>query len=1541
MSEQLTSTEHLHSRTNDHSQEEQINDGPNGHDYRFGTSTENSDGNGVTVDSGLPSSTDTQFQGLIDLVNARAEDLEKSVKSSPVELKEVAKEALSDDAREAIEKTYRDFNELIEQQKTLQSKQSVLHESLIERERSIDRREREVLEQRLGLERELRESERVRHGYEKRLQIVAEREATLEYQKQNIDNTLKSKLAELSVKLNEEFNERCAEAEREFETRHALLEARYTQKRDELKQKIHARQQQVEHEIATKVELIESALIDKLERQRRETSESINETKQNLSQQEFTLQALYNDRLNELLNREQELEQRRQELSDQIRSDFDKIKAEREALDAERALLLERSAQIKASGTQFKTLLDEAKVDRELQQSLKEALLAEQKSVQDKLVSLDAAHKALEQRRSEVDSERESNEIYESQLVQRERELDEKQTKISQELQEARESRERATKYELKAKAVLEKYEAERSLLAEREEELSTLQSNTKRRDEELSALITAAQESRESAKRDQEQTTLLKEDAQRLHEMRSDRLEEAEAEREKARQNAAEVRAELEELRGRRAVLETKLKETENERRNLELGQAELAQEQEEVDREYKEAMSAVQQQSLSLEEVRERLEEREARLEERENKLALKERSAQELFTQINQRDQKLKELEEEMEEREETSLQREREALELHRTLRVREEKLLHERSELEEREVAIENAQSSLKMDLAALEIERAGLSGLSERARELDERARQIESKRASLEDERRELKRSSDQLLSDRERVRAQTRDNQAILDQAKAIESGLSSREAKLAEELKSLEEQRGLVALEYGKLSQQRRDLELDQELFNTERDELESLKQKIENDRFEMDSLQREIEESHELNLKLIEERARLEEGLSRVEEREMELNQREELLTQKEENMWQLESDVAESLEEAKERDKWSQSRLSEAESREKDVEQRLHALQTEMGQLRLEYQAAVRAEESMRSQVSGVEATAQMLQDELEDARARFDRAENENRELIKRNTQLEIEIKSKTLVAHRAEEALIKARDGLELKQDLAAQLEEARESRESAEALRAAAERERDELLQQRREQEIQQKTLEAKTLAISQREQELDRSETEIKGSLAELLKRAEEDREIAESERRAAEASRKAAEADRQVAQRARRRTTGSLKVDQLEDVAYKEEGSSPQKDSIINTVAEQKPQTQRLSLSSQTPQTVELIDQKQKIEHIQTSTTESATPQVNDVPQSTLASSSKATLGVHELDHRHHAQAVPVAVNPSAQMSLPRRGPRDPRGGDLQVARFGALEISLRRCPEGEGKIGSEHHEGRAEEKPIHYVKFESGFWLSEAPITQLQWMAVMRQNPSQFIDPYRPVDGVSWLDAATFCNRMSAAYHFTPAYEIVDGGQSPLVYWREDANGFRLPTEAEWEYAARANSSDVNHLYTHERLNDAAWYRDNSGGETRPIGSKKPNDWGFFDLCGDVWEWCHDEWTRSAYAERSPMASEGTADPMGPVIWNPVVYRPDLRHKVARGGSFADSASNCRLACRGRLEVFGRRYAVGLRLCLPHDTRLEA
>ena len=293
------------------------------------------------------------------------------------------------------------------------------------------------------------------------------------------------------------------------------------------------------------------------------------------------------------------------------------------------------------------------------------------------------------------------------------------------------------------------------------------------------------------------------------------------------------------------------------------------------------------------------------------------------------------------------------------------------------------------------------------------------------------------------------------------------------------------------------------------------------------------------------------------------------------------------MWQLESDVSESLEEAKERERWSQERLAEIEAREQamqaESEKRLH----DLNELKERYQQALRAEERMESKLSGVEATSVMLQKELEVAREKFDRAENDNRELLKRNTQLEIEIKSKSLLAQRAEEALIKAKDELSLNQTIKNKLEEAHANKIEAEKLLEEARAEADLLSSQKAEFEQQKLNIESQSKEIDELKQSLKSKEQEMQQAVDEALKQAQEERELARIERKAAEADRLAAKADRQVAQReliaSARKNSGSYSVNDIMEALHNEsdgKGSTntSSKDSAADAVSnvQSKPQ-----------------------------------------------------------------------------------------------------------------------------------------------------------------------------------------------------------------------------------------------------------------------------------------------------------------------------------------------------------------------------
>jgi len=194
--------------------------------------------------------------------------------------------------------------------------------------------------------------------------------------------------------------------------------------------------------------------------------------------------------------------------------------------------------------------------------------------------------------------------------------------------------------------------------------------------------------------------------------------------------------------------------------------------------------------------------------------------------------------------------------------------------------------------------------------------------------------------------------------------------------------------------------------------------------------------------------------------------------------------------------------------------------------------------------------------------------------------------------------------------------------------------------------------------------------------------------------------------------------------------------------------------------------------------------------------------------------------------------------------------------------------------------GSFMMGSE--KGNYDEKPVHKVTISKPFYLGKCEVTQEQWQALMSANPAKFKGPKYPVEEVSWEDCQAFLQKLS---------EKVAGG------------GFRLPTEAEWEYACRAGST-TDFCYGDDQagLSEYAWYHNNSKDTTHPVGQKKANSWGLFDMHGNVWEWCADR--IGAYAP------DALTDPKGPGTG-------DLR--VLRGGSWRHLAQSCRSAVRNRYK----------------------
>lgn len=222
----------------------------------------------------------------------------------------------------------------------------------------------------------------------------------------------------------------------------------------------------------------------------------------------------------------------------------------------------------------------------------------------------------------------------------------------------------------------------------------------------------------------------------------------------------------------------------------------------------------------------------------------------------------------------------------------------------------------------------------------------------------------------------------------------------------------------------------------------------------------------------------------------------------------------------------------------------------------------------------------------------------------------------------------------------------------------------------------------------------------------------------------------------------------------------------------------------------------------------------------------------------------------------------------------------------------------LNIEMVPVKGGCYKMGS--NDGVRNEKPVHEVCVND-FSIGKYEVTQAQWETVMGSNPSRFKNcgPECPVEYVSWNDVQGFIKKLNA----------------------QTGRQYRLPTEAEWEYAARAGASEYKWagVNDEERLPRFAWYEANSGEITHKAGLKKPNGLGIYDMSGNVWEWCQD-WYEEGYYEESPKNN-----PTGP-------EKGEFR--VLRGGSWGHTAASARVTYRARVVPSNRFNDNGLRLVLP-------
>ncbi|MFL6274196.1 MAG: formylglycine-generating enzyme family protein [Blastocatellia bacterium] len=248
-------------------------------------------------------------------------------------------------------------------------------------------------------------------------------------------------------------------------------------------------------------------------------------------------------------------------------------------------------------------------------------------------------------------------------------------------------------------------------------------------------------------------------------------------------------------------------------------------------------------------------------------------------------------------------------------------------------------------------------------------------------------------------------------------------------------------------------------------------------------------------------------------------------------------------------------------------------------------------------------------------------------------------------------------------------------------------------------------------------------------------------------------------------------------------------------------------------------------------------------------------------------------------------------MPSAIPPPTGTPITTGSPQAVSPAPL-IADNGALDelrASFVQIPAGEFMMGAETA-GPAE-KPVHRVRLSQPFEMSKYEITQAQWEAVMGNNPSYFKGGNRPVEQVSWYDAQEFIERLNAL---------------------DDGYAYRLPTEAEWEYACRAGSKGD---YA-GNLEAMAWVDSNSENMTHPVGTKQANAWGLYDMYGNVFEWCQDWYDQDYYTQSSDV------NPLGPASGS---------FRVKRGGGWMFPAGFARSAARDLFAPAYRFNYVGFRL----------
>ena len=247
--------------------------------------------------------------------------------------------------------------------------------------------------------------------------------------------------------------------------------------------------------------------------------------------------------------------------------------------------------------------------------------------------------------------------------------------------------------------------------------------------------------------------------------------------------------------------------------------------------------------------------------------------------------------------------------------------------------------------------------------------------------------------------------------------------------------------------------------------------------------------------------------------------------------------------------------------------------------------------------------------------------------------------------------------------------------------------------------------------------------------------------------------------------------------------------------------------------------------------------------------------------------------------------------------SSNANVLSSGSSSPFGNTITIPVKNGINIEMVKVEVGSFNMGAtpEMENPWEDEKPVHRVTLTNDYYIGKYEVTQALWQAVMGSNPSNFKGDDLPVEKVSWNDCQDFISKLNAM----------------------TGKRFRLPSEAEWEYAARGGKKSRGYQYSGSNtLGDVAWYEDNSGSKTHAVGTKQPNELGIYDMAGNVWEWCQD-WYGS-------YSSSPQTNPIGAVSGS---------RRVRRGGCWCSSASYCCSSYHGSYAPDNRYIGLGLRLVL--------